>query len=48
MIILCFVRGGEVALIVRRRGLEWELVGDVFVLRMMQGKKWVEEDCEGM
>lgn len=45
-IVLC--KGGEVALIVRRRGLEWELVGDVFVLGMMQGKKWVEEDCEGM
>ena len=35
-------------LIVRKRGLEWELVGDAYIHGMMQGEEWVEEDCEGM
>ena len=45
-IALC--KGGKVPLIVRKRGLEWELVGDAYIHGMMQGEEWVEEDCEGM
>ena len=45
-IALC--RGRKVPLIVRKRGLEWELVGDAYIHGMMQGEEWMEEDCEGM
>jgi hypothetical protein len=45
-IVLC--KGGRLPLVLRKKGQNWELVGDCYVAGMAKGEKWDETKCKPM